>query len=101
MSHTINDLRSHLFATLDALRDPTNPMDIDRAKAVADVAQVVINSAKVEVEAMKVSGQTGSTGFIALESESEGPGRIVDKNKGTVTTVSILEGARRTVHVAK
>jgi hypothetical protein len=37
--------------------------DIDRAKAVADVAQVMINSAKVEVEFMKATGGLGS-GFI-------------------------------------
>jgi hypothetical protein len=100
MSHTINDLRSHLFATLEALRDPDKPMDIDRAKAVADVAQVVINSAKVEVEHMKVSGAASGSSFIALPDKDK-PGTIVDKAKGTVTTVSILEGAMRTVHVAK
>ena len=61
---TINDLRDHLFATLTALRDKENPMDIARAKAVAEVAQTVINTAKVEVEAMKVSGATRSTGFL-------------------------------------
>jgi sporulation protein YlmC with PRC-barrel domain len=38
-------------------------MDIDRARAVADVAQVIINSAKVEVEHLKVAGGKGS-GFI-------------------------------------
>jgi hypothetical protein len=40
-----------------------NPMDIDRAKAVADVAQTIINSAKVEIEHIKIVGGEGS-GFI-------------------------------------
>ncbi|WP_242540133.1 hypothetical protein [Trinickia mobilis] len=39
-------------------------MEIERAKAVAEVAQVIINSAKVEVEHLKVTGGKG-TGFIA------------------------------------
>ncbi len=38
-------------------------MDIDRAKAINDVAQTIINSAKVEVDALKIIGGTGS-GFI-------------------------------------
>jgi hypothetical protein len=61
---TIDALRTQLFATLEALNDKDKPMDIDRAKAVAEVAQVIINSAKVEVEHLKVTGGKG-TGFIA------------------------------------
>lgn len=103
MSHTIQDLRTHLFATLEGLRDKTNPMDIDRAKAVADVAQTIINSAKVEVEHLKVTGQAGGSGFIPLEEKSpQGCGTATDPVKGTTTTVSLLQGgARRTVHTAK
>jgi len=55
-NHTINDLRDHLFATLKALRDPERPMDIERAKAVSDVAQRVIETAKVEVDYLRVTG---------------------------------------------
>lgn len=64
MKNKINDLRNHLFATLEALQDPEKPMDIERAKAVADVAQVVINSAKVEVDMLKVTGAAKGTNFI-------------------------------------
>jgi hypothetical protein len=63
MKNKIEDLRNHLFTTIEALLDDEKPMDIDRAKAVADVAQVMINSAKVEVEFMKETGGLGS-GFI-------------------------------------
>lgn len=60
----IDTLRDQLFTTLAALNDPEKPMDIERAKAVAEVAQVIINSAKVEVEHLKVVGGK-STGFIS------------------------------------
>ena len=30
MKNKIDDLRNHLFATLEALQDKENPMDIDR-----------------------------------------------------------------------
>lgn len=59
----IAELRGHLFATLKALQDPANPMDIERAKAIADVAGRVIDTAKVEVQYMNVAGGKG-TGFI-------------------------------------
>lgn len=35
-------------------------MDIDRAKAVADAAQAIINPAKAEVDQLKHTGGTGT-----------------------------------------
>lgn len=64
MKNKIEDLRNHLFATIEALRDEEKPMDLDRARTIADVAQVVINSAKVEVDMLKTTGGTTGTGFI-------------------------------------
>lgn len=63
MKNKIEDLRNHLFATLEALRDDEKPMDIERAQAIAGVAQVIVNSAKVENDHIKLTGRTGS-GFI-------------------------------------
>lgn len=60
----ITDLRDHLFETLEALRDKDAPMDIERARAVADVAKVIVETAKVEVEAIKVTGNIAQTGFM-------------------------------------
>lgn len=64
MKNKIEDLRDHLFETLEALKDEKNPMPLDRAKAVADVAQTIINSAKVEVDFMRVTGEVVGSGFI-------------------------------------
>jgi hypothetical protein len=64
MADTITDLRGHLFDTLRSLRDPAKPMDLDRAKAVADVARTIIDTAKVEVSFLKVTGSIDGTGFI-------------------------------------
>lgn len=60
MSNNIDTLRGHLFATLDGLRNKAEPLDIDRAKAISDVAQVIINTAKVEVDYAKATGAKGS-----------------------------------------
>ena len=39
-------------------------MDLDRARAIAEVAKVVVASAKVEVDCMRVTGAVRGTGFI-------------------------------------
>ena len=59
----ITAVRTVLFDTLRGLSDKNNPMDIERAIAIKDIAQTIINSAKVEVDTLKVIGGTGS-GFI-------------------------------------
>ena len=64
MKNKIDDLRNHLFETLEALKDEEKPMDLDRARAVADVARVIVDSAKVEVDFLKVTGALRSTDFI-------------------------------------
>jgi hypothetical protein len=64
MPNTIDDLRAHLFDTLKALKDPATPMELDRAKAVADVARVIVESAKVEVDFCRVTGSVNGTGFV-------------------------------------
>lgn len=60
----IDDLRNHLFETLEALKDPDKPMDLDRARAVADVARVIVDTAKVENDFLKVTGASQSTDFL-------------------------------------
>lgn len=74
MKNKIENLRNHLFATLEALQDPDRPMEIARAKAIADVAQVVINSAKVECDFIKLTDSPGS-GFIPLPDNTVVPNR--------------------------
>ena len=63
MKNTIDDLRNHLFATIEALMDPEKPMPVDQAKAINQTAQVLINAAKVEVQYLDVTGQTAGGSF--------------------------------------
>jgi hypothetical protein len=52
MKNTMQDLRDHLFTTLEDLTAPDDKrtMPLERAKAIAEVAQVLINSAKAETD---------------------------------------------------
>jgi hypothetical protein len=61
---TINDLRNHLFETIEALKDKEKPMEIDRAKAIAGIAHEIIETAKAEVDMLRVTGTKVGSGFI-------------------------------------
>ena len=69
----ISDLRDHLFAALEGLSDPDKPMDVGRARAISDVAQTIIDSARVEVELVKV---VGASAFFDLPEEDRDVRRI-------------------------
>jgi hypothetical protein len=83
MKNKIEDLRNHLFEVLEALKDTENPMAIDRAKAIADVAQVVVNSAKVEVDFIRATDAATDTGFISVDNNNALPSQrnVVHKLK--------------------
>jgi hypothetical protein len=41
-------------------------MELEKAKAIGDLAQVVINSAKVEVDFIKATGTERDSGFMQI-----------------------------------
>ena len=76
---SMTQLREHLMSTLADLRDRDNPMEPDRARAIGQVAGVLVDTARVEVEFIKATGSDGS-GFI--------PGR-----EGAAERPQITQGA--------
>ena len=69
----INQVRQSLLDTLADLRNREQPMDIERARAVATVASVLVDTAKVENEYLKITGQDRSA---FLEQPVDNPARI-------------------------
>lgn len=63
----MKDLRDHLFATLEDLRDDDKKFDIERAKAIVDVSQTIINTAKTEIDFIKATGSTLIPDFMVDE----------------------------------
>lgn len=64
----LSDVRDHMFAAMERMDDDSlTPeqlkMEIDKAKSIAMVGSVIINSAKVEVDYIK------ATGMIEAESD--------------------------------
>lgn len=58
----MSTLRDVLFDTMERVRN--GDMDIGKARTICDLAQAVINSAKVEVEYIKSIGCENRTPFI-------------------------------------
>ena len=52
----ITQLRTHGLETLADLRNRDNPMEPDRARAIGQVAAVLVDSARVEVDYIKATG---------------------------------------------
>lgn len=64
MKNKLSDLNDHLFAQLERLGDEDLKgedlkAEINRAKAMANVATQIVNSSKVTVDAMKIVGRGG------------------------------------------
>ena len=52
----INDLRNHLFEVIEMLKDEEpNSMTIEKAETIAQVAQVIINTGKLETDYIRAT----------------------------------------------
>jgi len=68
MKNKISDARDHMFAALERLYDENLSADqikdeIHKAKAIAEVGKVIVESAKAVTQFLKVTGNNPS-GFI-------------------------------------
>ncbi len=94
--NTITDLRTEPFDTMRAPTRSKDPMDIERARAVSDIAQTIINSAKVEVDHLRITGGKGS-GFIPEAKPLANPDepedtKVIEKRPGVTITQHRLRG---------
>lgn len=78
MSNDITELRRHLFDTLRGIKDGT--IKPEAAKLINETAQVLINTAKVEVDMLATIGGKG-TGFIQPPPLMSNPEAAPDKRK--------------------
>lgn len=69
MAKKIEDLRETLFDTIEQVKN--NKIDVDKARAIRDIAQVIVNSAKAEVDFLKHVSQQGNTGFIGSSNQKQ------------------------------
>lgn len=79
---SIDDLRLHLFATIEELRDPDSKIDLNRVNAINATAGMIIQSGKVEVAFLNATGEHSGQFFAkdrcaALASERQKPQRLL------------------------
>jgi hypothetical protein len=68
----IEDLRNLLFEQIEKLMDPDCDMEkeVFKSKSITSLASVIIESAKVEIDFIKMHGNEGTgTGFIPVEKQ--------------------------------
>ncbi len=74
MQNKIEDLRNHLFAQLERLSDDEkmkNPLalerELKRAHSLSEVSSVIVATAKVETDYLRVTGKAPERTFIPLD----------------------------------
>lgn len=86
---TITELRSVLFETLQSVK--AGNMEIDRAKAISELSQTIINTAKAEIDYAKATGANVCSGFI----EHQPAPRLVGQAPAVPSLASQMEAAGR------
>lgn len=76
MKNKIEDLRNHLFEAIEKLKD--GDMTIETAKGIADIGRVIVDSAKTEVDFMRITRKK-SNDFMPEESTSKFLDDEIDK----------------------
>lgn len=80
---TVTELQDFLFTTLKGIQDGT--VDVDKAKAITEVANTMVNSAKVEVDFARVVGNVDSK---FLQRQEYTPPKIPEKQVETTPALA-------------
>jgi hypothetical protein len=93
----ITTLRDALFSTLASLQDKKNPMEIDRAGAICNVAREITATAKLEIDYIKVTGASSESAFISLGAPALA-GQREDLSGSGIKKVELVPGGSITTH---
>lgn len=98
----IDTLRTHLFATLEGLKDGS--ISLEKAKAINETAQVLVNVAKVETDYVRATRRASASGFFAPTNHPldalpvPGGSTTTPTAHGEKTVTALPGGATSTVH---
>lgn len=80
---TLNDLKDHLFDTIERLKysgdpdaDPKDAITLEAATAIVEVAKVIVDCAKTEVQAINILSRTDNPNSTASAINNSGILRI-------------------------
>lgn len=78
----IQTLREQMFQTLQGIKDGS--ISVDKAKAICQVGDVIVASAKIEVDFIRATGGSDSE-FLTVNNSKETPtGRLTHSGHSTV-----------------
>ncbi len=103
-ANDIAELRNHLFDTLRGLRDKENPLDVQRARAVCEVAQQITDTARIELDLMKITKERVASNFLPPPDtdtppvSGQLPGRPRITGNGVAIEEPVAPGVTRTQH---
>lgn len=78
MKNKIEDLRNHLFETIEMLKN--GEIEIEKARAISEVGKVIVDSAKTEVDFMRITRKRYND-FMPEESTSKFLDNEITKEK--------------------
>lgn len=73
MKNSMQDVRNNMIETMEMLKEGDPRMDVEKAKAMAQLGQALVASAKVEVDYLKATGGQATLGSDFIP-------RLEDKN---------------------
>jgi hypothetical protein len=91
MSYGIEDLRRRLFETIDGVRNGT--VSLDQARQISDLSQVIVNSAKVEVDYVRATDAAARSKF--LEQQPQPPALPDGVQENPATPGNAIAGVTR------
>lgn len=73
MRNKMTDVRNLLIQTMEEMLDPETTIDVEKAKVVSQLGNVLVKSAKVEVDYLKAIGSNGevTTGFMGTDESKQ------------------------------
>jgi hypothetical protein len=78
----IQTLREQMFATLQGIKDGS--ISVDKAKAICQVGDVIVASAKIEVDFIRATGGGDSEFLTIKDSKATPTGRVTVNGNSTV-----------------
>lgn len=71
MNKNVDDLRAVLFSMIEGVK--SGDISLEKAKTIGELSQVIVNSAKMEVEFIKATNGKGqASGFLGSQPKDEG-----------------------------
>jgi len=97
MSKNITDLRAILFDAIEGVK--TGGLDLDKAKTINELSKTLVDTARAEIDHVKIAGGTGSDFLDSGPARPMLPGQTSQERTGNGTkTITQMAGATITQH---